>query len=150
MKSFADKRLGKTVVVAKDTPNFIGNRIGTFALMNGIRVMQNMDLSIEQVDALTGPAIGWPKTGTFRLSDLVGIDVLANVAKNFFDRVKDERSDLQLPDFIDKLLERKWLATRPGKAFTKRQKARRAENRVSDSTGKPSSIGLRNERIPCD
>ncbi len=133
VKIFADKRLGKTVVVAKDTPNFIGNRIGTFALMNAIRVMQNMDLSIEQVDALTGSALGWPKTGTFRLSDLVGIDVLANVAKNFFDRVTDERSDLQLPDFINKLLERKWLGDKVGQGFYKKTKS---------ETGQELRLGL--------
>ncbi len=127
VKAFADKRLGKTVVLAKDTPNFIGNRIGTFALMNAIRVMQSMDLSIEQVDALTGSAIGWPKTGTFRLSDLVGIDVLASVAKNFFDRVKDERSDLQLPDFINQLLERKWLGDKVGQGFYKKAKSASGE-----------------------
>src|SRR6185437_15193042 len=78
-------------------------------------------------DALTGAVIGWPKTGTFRLSDLVGIDVLANVAKNFFDRVKDERSDLQLPDFIDKLLERKWLGDKVGQGFYKKTKNAAAE-----------------------
>jgi 3-hydroxyacyl-CoA dehydrogenase len=133
VKSFADKRLGKTVVVAKDTPNFIGNRIGTFALMNAIRVMQSMDLSIEQVDALTGSAIGWPKTGTFRLSDLVGIDVLANVAKNFFDRVRDERSDLQLPDFINKMLERNWLGDKVGQGFYKKTKS---------ATGEELRLGL--------
>jgi 3-hydroxyacyl-CoA dehydrogenase len=133
VKSFADRRLGKTVVIAKDAPNFIGNRVGTFALMNAIRIMQRMDLSIEQVDALTGSAIGWPKTGTFRLSDLVGIDVLANVAKNFFDRVKDERSDLQLPDFIDKLLERNWLGDKVGNGFYKKTKS---------ATGEESRLGL--------
>ncbi len=133
VKAFADKRLGKTVVVAKDTPNFIGNRVGTFALMNAIRVMQSMDLSIEQVDALTGSAIGWPKTGTFRLSDLVGIDVLASVAKNFFERVEDERSDLKLPDFINKLLERKWLGDKVGQGFYKKTKS---------ATGEELRLGL--------
>jgi 3-hydroxyacyl-CoA dehydrogenase len=127
VKNFADKRLGKTVVLAKDTPNFIGNRIGTFALMNAIRVMQKMDLTIEQVDALTGSALGWPKTGTFRLSDLVGIDVLASVAKNFFERVKDERADLKLPDFIDKMLERKWLGDKTGQGFYKKTKSASGE-----------------------
>ncbi len=122
IRNFGSKRLGKTVVVAKDTPNFIGNRVGTFALMNAIRVMQSMDLSIEQVDALTGSALGWPKTGTFRLGDLVGIDVLASVAKNFFERVHDERTDLQLPAFIDQMLERKWLGDKAGQGFYKKIK----------------------------
>jgi 3-hydroxyacyl-CoA dehydrogenase len=115
-----DKRLGKTVVVAKDTPNFIGNRIGTFAMMNAIRVMQAMDMSIEEVDTLTGSALGWPKMGTFRLSDFVGIDIVTHVAQNFFERVKDERSDLVLPGFLTQMLERKWLGDKVGQGFYKK------------------------------
>ncbi len=118
---FADLHLGKTVVYAKDTPNFIANRIGTFVLMNAIRVMQAMDLTIEQVDALTGPALGWPKTGTFRLADLVGLDVLAHVAGNFLARVKDERSDVVMPDFAGRMLERKWLGDKTGQGFYKKE-----------------------------
>src|SRR5947209_6492519 len=80
---FADQRLGKDVVFARDTPNFIANRIGIFIMLEAVRLMQAEDLTIEEVDALTGTAIGWPRTGTFRLADLVGLDVLAHVAKNF-------------------------------------------------------------------
>jgi 3-hydroxyacyl-CoA dehydrogenase len=80
---FADLRLGKEVVFARDTPNFIANRIGVFIMLEAVRLMQEEDLTIEEVDALTGTAIGWPRTGTFRLADLVGIDVLAHVAANF-------------------------------------------------------------------
>lgn len=120
---FGDKRLGKTVVLAKDRPSFIGNRIGIFALMNTIRVMQVMDLTIEQVDALTGSVLGWPKTGTFRLSDMVGIDVLAHVAQNFFDRVKDERSDLTLPNFVKTMLANKWLGDKTRQGFYRKTKA---------------------------
>lgn len=119
---FAETRLGKTVIRAKDTPNFIGNRIGIFALLNTIRVMQSMDLTIEQVDALTGAVLGWPKTGTFRLGDLVGIDVLAHVAHNFFERVKDERSDLALPEFISRMLEKGWLGDKTKQGFYKKIK----------------------------
>ncbi len=125
--AFADKRLGKTVVFAKDTPNFIGNRIGTFALMNAIRVMQAMDLTIEQVDALTGSILGWPKMGTFRLSDLVGVDVLAGVAANFSERVKDERSDLLLPDFVARMVGRNWLGDKTRQGFYKKTKDERGE-----------------------
>ena len=67
---------------AKDTPNFIGNRIGTFCVLNVMRVMQEMDLSIEDVDALTGSAVGWPKSATFRTIDLVGLDILGHVVRN--------------------------------------------------------------------
>jgi 3-hydroxyacyl-CoA dehydrogenase len=121
ISEFARVRLGKSIVRAKDTPNFIANRIGTFALLNTIRVMQAMDLSIEQVDALTGSALGWPKTGTFRLSDLVGIDVLAHVAENFLACVKDERSDIALPDFLSEMLKRGWLGDKAGQGFYKKQ-----------------------------
>src|SRR4051794_3497737 len=117
VRQFGETRLGKTVVLARDTPNFIANRIGTFALMNAVRVMQAMNLTIEQVDALTGSVLGWPKTGTFRLSDMVGIDVLASVARNFFERVRDERSDLTLPDFLNQMLDRRWLGDKSKQGF---------------------------------
>ena len=74
--AFADRRLGKAIVFARDTPNFIANRIGVFSMLTAVRLMQEQDLSIEDVDALTGSVIGWPRTGTFRLADMVGIDVL--------------------------------------------------------------------------
>src|ERR1700685_3501489 len=79
---FCDVQLGKGVVFAKDTPNFIGNRIGTFSVLNVMRLMQEMDLSIEEVDALTGQALGWPRSATFRTIDLVGLDVLGHVVSN--------------------------------------------------------------------
>ena len=79
---FSDVELGKGMVIAKDTPNFIGNRIGTFSVLNVIRLMQEMDLTIEDVDALTGPAVGWPKSATFRTIDLVGLDILGHVVAN--------------------------------------------------------------------
>lgn len=123
--AFADKRLGKTVVRAKDTPNFIANRIGTFAMLNTVRLMQQQDLSIEDVDALTGSAIGWPKTGTFRLADMVGVDVLGHVAKNFAvqaGKIGDERADVQLPALIETLLERKWLGDKTRQGFYKKEK----------------------------
>ncbi len=108
---FADRRLGKTVVRAKDTLNFIGNRIWTFAVLNTMRVMQEMGLTVEQVDALTGPAIGWPKTATFRLCDLVGIDVLAHIS---------ERADAPLPQFVSEMIRRGWLGNKSGQGFYKR------------------------------
>jgi 3-hydroxyacyl-CoA dehydrogenase len=127
IERFAEKRLGKTVVRAKDTPNFIGNRIGIFVLLNTIRVMQQMDLSIEQVDALTGSILGWPKTGTFRLSDLVGIDVFVHVANNFFERVKDERSDLKLPAFVEQMMARGWLGDKTKQGFYKKTRGASGE-----------------------
>src|SRR5581483_12430398 len=73
VENFCDVHLGKGVVFAKDTPNFIGNRIGTFSVLNVMRLMQEMDLSIEDIDTLTGASVGWPKSATFRTIDLVGL-----------------------------------------------------------------------------
>lgn len=128
---FCDKRLGKTVVRSHDTPNFIANRIGTFSLGNAIRLMQAQGLSIEEVDALTGSALGWPRTGTFRLGDMVGIDVLAHVSKNFEAqalRIKDERAEVTLAPFIDKMIEKGWLGDKSGQGFYKKE-GRDAEGR---------------------
>src|SRR5439155_979606 len=79
---FCDVRLGKGIVFAKDTPNFIANRIGTFSVLNVMHLMQEMDLTIEDVDALTGQAVGWPRSATFRTIDLVGLDILGHVVAN--------------------------------------------------------------------
>jgi len=119
---FCDTRLGKGVVFAKDTPNFIGNRIGTFSVLNVMRLMQEMDLSIEEIDALTGQAVGWPKSATFRTIDLVGLDILGHVVANMTQNVHDERSDLKLPDFVGRMLERKWLGDKTKGGFYKKAK----------------------------
>jgi 3-hydroxyacyl-CoA dehydrogenase len=119
---FCDVRLGKGVVLAKDTPNFIGNRIGTFSVLNVMRLMQEMDLTIEEVDALTGQAVGWPKSATFRTIDLVGLDILGHVVGNMTKNVHDERSDLRLPDFFGKMLEHKWLGDKTKGGFYKKAK----------------------------
>jgi len=119
---FCDVRLGKGVVMAKDTPNFIGNRIGTFSVLNVIRLMQEMDLTIEEVDALTGQAVGWPKSATFRTIDLVGLDILGHVVGNMTKNVKDERSDLHLPDFFNQMLQKKWLGDKTKGGFYKKVK----------------------------
>ena len=119
---FSDVRLGKGVVFAKDTPNFIGNRIGTFSVLNVIRLMQEMDLTIEDVDALTGTPVGWPKSATFRTIDLVGLDILGHVVSNMTANVHDERSELKLPDFYKQMLERKWLGDKTKGGFYKKSK----------------------------
>ena len=119
---FSDVRLGKGIVYAKDTPNFIGNRIGTFSVLNVMRLMQEMNFSIEDVDALTGPAVGWPKSATFRTIDLIGLDILSHVVSNTAQNVHDERSDLTLPDFYHQMLERKWLGDKTKGGFYKKSK----------------------------
>jgi 3-hydroxyacyl-CoA dehydrogenase len=128
---FCDLRLGKGVVQAKDTPNFIANRIGTFSALNIMRLMQEMDLGIEEVDALTGQAVGWPKMATFRLTDLVGLDVLGHVVRNALNNLHDERDDLKLPDFFTAMVERKWLGDKTRGGFYKKQKSADGELRLA-------------------
>jgi 3-hydroxyacyl-CoA dehydrogenase len=124
IERFCDQRLGKAIVHSHDTPNFIANRIGTFSMGNAIRLMQSQGLSIEEIDTLTGSALGWPKTGTFRLGDMVGIDVLAHVSRNFeaqAAQIKDERTDVTLAPFIGRMIEKKWLGDKTGQGFYKKE-----------------------------
>jgi len=120
---FCDVQLGKGVVLAKDTPNFIANRIGTFSVLNVMRLMQEMDLSVEEIDALTGQAVGWPSSATFRTIDLVGLDILGHVVSNMTENVRDERSELQIPAFFRQMLERKWLGDKTQGGFYKKLKS---------------------------
>jgi 3-hydroxyacyl-CoA dehydrogenase len=120
---FCDQRLGKAVVRSNDTPNFIANRVGTFSMLNAIRLMMAQGLTVEEVDTLTGAALGWPKTGTFRLGDMVGVDVLAHVATNFAaqaERIGDGRADVTLPEFVAEMLHRKWLGDKTQQGFYKK------------------------------
>jgi len=137
---FCDVLLGKGVVIAKDTPNFIGNRIGTFSVLNVMRLMQEMGLTIEEVDALTGQAVGWPKSATFRTIDLVGLDILGHVVGNIT-TVHDERSDLRLPEFFGQMLERKWLGDKTKGGFYKKNVGRAPS---------PAEPGKEDERLALD
>jgi 3-hydroxyacyl-CoA dehydrogenase len=118
---FADRHLGKGVVVAKDTPNFIANRIGTFSVLNVMRLMQEFDFTIEEVDALTGPALGWPSSATFRTLDMIGLDILGHVVRNMTN-LRDAGGDPRLPDFFGQMLERKMLGDKTGGGFYKKVK----------------------------
>ena len=120
---FADARLGKGVVLAKDTPNFIANRIGTFSVLNVMRLMQEMDLTVEEVDALTGSIVGWPRSATFRTIDLVGLDILGHVVSNMSKLGGDEADRTELPDFFKQMLARKWLGDKTKVGFYKKAKA---------------------------
>jgi 3-hydroxyacyl-CoA dehydrogenase len=123
VSNFCDVQLGKGAVIAKDTPNFIANRIGTFSVLNVMRLMQEMDLSIEEIDALTGQAVGWPRSATFRTIDLVGLDILGHVVNNMTQNVRDERSELQIPTFFQQMLERKWLGDKTKGGFYKKARS---------------------------
>ncbi|MGA8223625.1 MAG: 3-hydroxyacyl-CoA dehydrogenase NAD-binding domain-containing protein [Candidatus Acidiferrales bacterium] len=124
LNEFCDYRLGKGVVVAKDTPNFIANRIGTYSMLNVLRQMQALDLTIEEVDACTGPAIGQPKSATFRTTDIVGLDVLVHVIRNIYDNIpNDESREIwHVPAFMEEMLKRGWLGEKTGSGFYKRVK----------------------------
>ncbi len=117
---FADRRLGKSVVYAHDTPNFIANRIGVYVMVQAIELMQQQGLTIEEVDVLTGSALGWPRTGIFRLADMVGIDILAHVVANFAHSNAGE--GLELPQFVKTMIEQRWLGDKSTQGFYKKAK----------------------------
>ena len=120
-----DLRLGKGVVRAKDTPNFIANRIGTFSMLNALHQMQALDMAIEEVDACTGPAIGQPKSATFRTGDLVGLDILVHVVRNIYETAKDDekRETYRIPAFAEEMITRGWLGDKTGGGFYKKDRA---------------------------
>jgi 3-hydroxyacyl-CoA dehydrogenase len=124
LNDFCDRRLGKGVVIAKDTPNFIANRIGTFSMLNALRLMSSLGMTIEEVDACTGPAVGWPKSATFRTADIVGLDVLIHVVKNIYESVpNDESRDIyKVPPLVEEMARRGWLGDKTGQGFYKRVK----------------------------
>src|SRR5215831_2262267 len=121
---FCDRRLGKGIVYAKDTPNFIANRIAAFSSLNTIRVMVEGEFSVEEVDAITGPLIGRPRSASFRTSDIVGLDVSLYVADNLYKAVPgDERREVLVPpDFLRDMVKRGWIGNKAGQGFYKKQK----------------------------
>jgi 3-hydroxyacyl-CoA dehydrogenase len=124
LNEFCDRRLGKGVVVAKDTPNFIANRIGTFSMLNVLRLMGTMGMTVEEVDACTGPAAGWPKSATFRTADLVGLDVLVHVVKNIYETAPNDESRemYKVPAMVEEMVKRGWLGDKTGQGFYKKVK----------------------------
>jgi len=122
VEEVAGRILGKGVVFCKDTPNFIANRIGTFGFLYTVRVMVEEGLTIEEVDELTGPFLGRPRSATFRTADLVGLDVLAHVARNSYERLKDDeqRETFRLPHWLEAMLQRGWLGDKAGRGFYSR------------------------------
>lgn len=122
VREIGEERLGKGVVVAKDTPNFIANRIGTFAIQKILRLMLEESFTIDEIDFLTGPLIGHPKSATFRTLDIVGIDTYVHVTRNIYQNVpRDEQRELfMLPAFVEQMVERRWLGDKTGQGFYKK------------------------------
>ncbi len=122
MKTFGEDVLGKGVVFAKDTPNFIANRIGTYGLLVTVQEMLKGGYSVGEVDSITGPAIGRPKSATFRTLDVVGLDTFAHVAKNVYDQVEgEEKKVFEVPAFMRKMLDNGWLGSKSGQGFFLKQ-----------------------------
>jgi 3-hydroxyacyl-CoA dehydrogenase len=121
---YGDLYLGKTTVLCKDTPAFIANRVGVYSIMAIFHIMQEMQLNIDDIDALTGPVIGRPKSATFRTADVVGIDTLVRVAKGVAENCpQDEAKDIfVIPPFLQKVVENKWLGDKTGQGFYKKTK----------------------------
>jgi 3-hydroxyacyl-CoA dehydrogenase len=132
LSEFCDRRLGKGVVIAKDTPNFIANRIGTFSMLNALRLMAALGMTIEEVDACTGPVIGQPKSATFRTADIVGLDVLLHVVNNIYDSVpSDESREMyRVPALVEEMARRGWLGDKTGQGFYKRVKGVESEKEI--------------------
>jgi 3-hydroxyacyl-CoA dehydrogenase len=129
---YGDLYLGKTTVLAKDTPAFIANRIGVFGIMAIFQLVEKTGLTIDEVDAFTGPIIGRPKSATFRTADVVGIDTLVKVAKGVYDNCpKDEqRAAFQIPSWLNKLVENNWLGDKTGQGFFKKTKGAGGEKEI--------------------
>ena len=132
---YGDLYLGKTTVLAKDTPAFIANRVGVFAIMDVVQVMKQLGLSVEEVDKLTGPVIGHAKSATFRTSDVVGLDTLMNVANGLAQNLPNDEAKavFELPDYLKKMGENKWLGDKTGQGFYKKTK---------DDKGKTAILAL--------
>ncbi|BAQ08554.1 3-hydroxyacyl-CoA dehydrogenase [Bacillus sp. OxB-1] len=118
MTRFGEDRLGKGVVIAKDTPNFIANRIGTYGLLITLQEMEKRGYSIGEVDSVTGTLIGRPKSATFRTLDVVGLDTFMHVAKNVYDQTKgEEQKVFEIPAFMKKMIENGWLGAKSKQGF---------------------------------
>jgi 3-hydroxyacyl-CoA dehydrogenase len=131
---FADRQLGKGVVIARDTPNFIANHIGLYGVVQTLRALESGDLTIEEIDAITGAPLGRPKSATFRTMDIAGLDVLGHVARNLAERLPDDeaRRTFSLPPLVGALIERGWIGEKSGQGFYRR------ERNQDDGTGAAS------------
>jgi len=137
---FADRRLGKGVVIAKDSPNFIANHLGVYGVAQVLRALESGEYTIEEIDAITGPALGRPKSATFRTMDIAGIDILVHVAKNL---------NLELPPFVTAMVERGWIGDKSGQGFYKKVKSNSAGGGRSEIlTLDPKTMTYRERQPP--
>jgi len=129
---YGDLYLGKTTVLCKDTPAFIANRIGVFSIMEIFRLVDELGLTVDDVDALAGPLIGRPKSAIFRTADVVGIDTLAKVAKGVADNCPDDerRAVFAIPAWLEKMIANNWLGDKTGQGFFKKTKGAGGEKEI--------------------
>ncbi|WP_410478867.1 3-hydroxyacyl-CoA dehydrogenase NAD-binding domain-containing protein [Pedobacter heparinus] len=129
---YGDKFLGKTTVLCKDTPAFIANRVGVYSIMALLHLVQKMELTVEEVDKFTGPALGRPKSATFRTTDVVGLDTMIKVSKGLYDNCPDDKAhDLfKLPDYVEKMEANKWLGDKTGQGFYKKTKSAEGKTEI--------------------
>ncbi len=129
---YGEKFLGKTTVLAKDTPAFIGNRIGVFSIMSLLQYVVKSGMTIEEVDKLTGPVVGRPKSATFRTADVVGLDTLALVANSLVENVPDDEAieALKVPEFVNKMIANKWLGSKTEQGFFKKVKGEGGKSEI--------------------
>jgi 3-hydroxyacyl-CoA dehydrogenase len=132
LMDYGDRILGKTTVLCKDTPAFIANRIGVFGIMSLFSLVDKLGLTIDEVDALTGPLIGRPKSATFRTADVVGIDTLVKVANGVYDNCPNDeaREIFAIPAWLNKMVENKWLGDKTGQGFFSKRKNEKAEKEI--------------------
>ena len=132
LMQYGDLYLGKTTVLCKDTPGFIANRIGIFGIMSLLQTMEKMNLSIDEVDALTGPIIGRPKSATFRTADVVGIDTMVHVAKGLYENCPGDeaREVFKIPTWLQQINDNKWLGDKTGQGFFKKIKNASGEKEI--------------------
>jgi len=129
---YGDKFLGKTTVLCKDTPAFIANRVGVYSIMALLHLVEKLDLTVEEVDKFTGPALGRPKSATFRTSDVVGLDTMIKVAKGLYDNCPEDKAHelFKLPDYVKKMEENKWLGDKTKQGFYKKTKTAEGKTEI--------------------
>lgn len=123
MTRFLEQEVARRVVVAKDTPGFIANRFGMWSMIQAVHVAERLHLSVEQVDAITGPFLGRPRSASFRLNDIVGLDIMRDIAMNLYERCQDDpfSENLRLPQSVQALLDRGWIGEKAGQGYYRRE-----------------------------